>query len=217
MHVRSRRATIREVLDTALELERKTMQLYTTFVTVFRSDEEIRRFWFAMARHEAGHCGALTLVESLVDSDPSLVAERQVWFDETTVARLRTLLAAYLKEARGGVTIKRALAMALDIEASELEDVVVDLLQVVKDRRWRDQAVQMLIHDLSDLSFMIEKYTRDEILLARADDLVDQRVGGLRAAPRRHADVAPRRRGRQLRDETPTRGSRRKKAGQRAR
>src|ERR1700752_94133 len=71
--------------------------------------------------------------------------------------------------------------MAVDIEGSELEDVVVDLLQVVKDRRWRDQAVQMLIHDLGDLSFMIEKYTRDEALLARADELVERRVGGLRA------------------------------------
>ena len=101
-----------------------------------------------------------------------------MWFDDTTVARLRALLSAYIKEVRRGVDIERALAMALDIESSELEDVVVDLLQVVKDRRWRDQAVQMLIHDLGDLSFMIEKYTRDEGLLARADELVERRVGG---------------------------------------
>ena len=117
----------------------------------------------------------------LIENDPALVGERKVWFDDTTVARLRALLAAYIKEARRGVDIDRALTMAVDIEGSELEDVVVDLLQVVKDRRWRDQAVQMLIHDLGDLSFMIEKYTRDEALLARADELVERRVGGLRA------------------------------------
>ncbi len=181
MRARSRRATIREVLDTALELERKTMQLYTALVTVFKKQDELRGFWFAMARHEAGHCGALALVESLVESDPSLAGDRKVWFDDTTVARLRALLSAYIKEARRGVTVDRALAMALDIEGSELEDVVVELLQVVKDRRWRDQAVQMLIHDLGDLSFMIEKYTRDEVLLARADELVERRVGRLRA------------------------------------
>jgi hypothetical protein len=179
--LRSHRATIREVLDTAIELERKTMQLYTALVRTFKDTDELRGFWFAMARHEAGHCGALALVESLIDSDPSLVGDHKVWFDDTTVARLRSLLTAYLKEARRGVPIARALAMALDIEGSELEDVVVDLLQVVKDRRWRDQAVQMLIHDLGDLSFMIEKYTKDETLLARADELVEQRVGGLRA------------------------------------
>ena len=180
MRARSRRATIREVLDAALELERKTMQLYTVLVRTFREHEELRGFWFAMARHEAGHCGALALVESLIESDPSLVGESKVWFDDSTVARLRGLLTAYLKEARRGVDVQRALAMALDIESSELEDVVVDLLQVVRDRRWRDQAVQMLIHDLGDLSFMIEKYTTDEALLARADELVEQRIGGLR-------------------------------------
>ena len=178
---RSRRATIREVLDAAIELERRTMALYTALVRTFKDTDELRSFWFAMARHEAGHCGALTLVESLIENDPTLVGDHKVWFDDTTVARLRALLSAYIKEVRRGVDIERALAMALDIESSELEDVVVDLLQVVKDRRWRDQAVQMLIHDLGDLSFMIEKYTRDEGLLARADELVDRRVGGLRA------------------------------------
>ncbi len=179
MKTRSRRATIREVLDVAIELERKTMALYTVFVRTFKNTDDLRGFWFSMARHEAGHCGALALVESLLESDPTLAGDRKVWFDDTTVARLRALLTAYVKEARRGVDIERALTMALDIESSELEDVVVDLLQVVKDRRWRDQAVQMLIHDLGDLSFMIEKYTTDEQLLARADELVERRVGGL--------------------------------------
>jgi hypothetical protein len=180
MKARSRRATIQEVLDGAIELERKTMALYTALLRIFRNVDELRGFWFSMARHEAGHCGALTLVKSLLENDPSLVGNRKVWFDDVTVTRLRSLLAAYRKEVRRGVDIERALAMALDIESSELEDVVVDLLQVVKDRRWRDQAVQMLIHDLGDLSFMIEKYTTDEALLARADELVERRLGGLR-------------------------------------
>ena len=180
MKTRSRRATIREVLDVAIELERKTMALYTILVRTFKNTDDLRGFWFSMARHEAGHCGALALVESLLESDPTLAGDRKVWFDDTTVARLRALLTAYSKEARRGVDVERALTMALDIESSELEDVVVDLLQVVKDRRWRDQAVQMLIHDLGDLSFMIEKYTTDEKLLARADELVEHRVAGLR-------------------------------------
>jgi hypothetical protein len=193
MKARSRRATIREVLDAAIELERRTMALYTALVRTFKDTDELRGFWFAMARHEAGHCGALALVESLIENDPDLIGDHKVWFDDTTVARLRALLTAYMKEVRRGVDIERALAMALDIESSELEDVVVDLLQVVKDRRWRDQAVQMLIHDLGDLSFMIEKYTRDEALLARADELVELRVGGLRAQlPARPTPAGPR-------------------------
>jgi hypothetical protein len=35
----------------------------------------------------------------------------------------------------------------------------------------------MLIHDLSDMSYMIEKHTKDERLLARADALVERRIG----------------------------------------
>jgi len=203
--------TIHDVLETAIELERKTMQLYTAFVTVFKDSDELRSFWFSMARHEAGHCGALALVESLIESDPSLADERKIAFDETTVARLRTLLSSYCDEARQGVTIERALGMALDLEASELEDVVVDLLQVVKDRRWRKQAVQMLIHDLGDLSFMIEKYTHDEVLLARADELLEERVGELGAGTEaRTADGARRR-------ATPPRSGRRTRTAQPAR
>jgi hypothetical protein len=36
--------------------------------------------------------------------------------------------------------------------------------------------VQMLIHDLGDLSYLVERYTKDEALLARADALVEHRM-----------------------------------------
>jgi hypothetical protein len=102
-----------------------------------------------------------------------------VWFDPSTVARLRSLLNAYSREAIKGLSVERAFEMAIDIEGSELEDVVVELLQVVKEKMLRDQAVKLLIHDLSDLSYMVEKFTQDEGLLARADELVEHRVGTL--------------------------------------
>jgi hypothetical protein len=177
MAVRMRRMTIKAVLETAVELEKKTMALYTLFMRAFKTPSDVRRFWFNMARHEAGHCGALTLVESVLDMDPKLVGSRTVSFDPQTVVRLRSLLTAYLREAKQGVSLERAFEMAIDIEGSELEDVVVDLLQVVRDPMWRDQAIQLLIHDLGDLSYMVEKFTKNEHLLARADRLVEHRVG----------------------------------------
>lgn len=183
MSIRSRkprRATIREVLDIAIELEKRTMALYVAFVQAFPRPEEVRNFWFSMARHEAGHCGALALVEAIVESDPSRAASARVWFDEGTVARLRALLTAYLREVRaGGVSVERALEMAIDIEASELEDVVVEMLSVVRSPQWRERAVQLLLHDLGDLSYMVERYTKDEALLARADALIERHLGGL--------------------------------------
>jgi rubrerythrin len=177
MPPRARRMTIKAVLETAVELEKKTMGLYALFMRTFQTPADVRRFWFNMARHEAGHCGALALVESVLEMDPNQVGSETVSFDPQIVVRLRSLLTAYLREAKQGVTLERAFEMALDVEGSELEDVVVDLLQVVRDPMWRDQAIQLLIHDLGDLSFMVEKFTKNEHLLARADALLEHRIG----------------------------------------
>jgi rubrerythrin len=175
---RARRLTIRQILDTAIELERRTMDLYVAFLKTFAKPDEVRNFWFTMARHEAFHCGALALVESIVQSDPP-AGRTPVRFDPTTVARLRGLLTAYQREAKRGVSLERALEMAIDLEASELEDVVADLLKAVKNPQWRERAIQLLIHDLGDLSYLVERYTHNDALLARADHLVERRLGGL--------------------------------------
>ena len=185
---RARRVTVREVLDTAIELEKKTMALYVAFMNAFPRPEEVRNFWFGMARHEAGHCGALALVESIVETDPERGEQSKVWLDAATVSRLRSLLTGYLREARGGsLSLERAFEMAIDIESSELEDVVVDMLSLVRSPRWRERAIQLLIHDLGDLSYMVERHSKNEALLARADALIERHVGGL--ARRRRAAV----------------------------
>ena len=177
---RARRVTVREVLDTAIELEKKTMALYVSFVKAFPRPEEVRNFWFGMARHEAGHCGALTLVESILLVDPERGEQPKVWLDDATVSRLRSLLAAYVREVKGGgVSLERAFEMAIDLEGSELEDVVVEMLSLVRSPRWRERAIQLLIHDLGDLSYMVERYTKNDRLLKRADALIERHVGGL--------------------------------------
>jgi len=184
----AKRTTIHEVLRIAMDLERRTMSLYTAFVSQ-HAEPELQKFWLTMARHEAGHFGALALVESMIENDPKLEVARKVWFDEVTIVRLRSLLTAYQREAQKPVGIERALEMAIDLESSELEDVVVDLMQVVKDGVWRAQAMQFLIHDLGDLSYMVEKFTRDPKLLRRADDLLDRRVKALRSRKERRGEA----------------------------
>ena len=185
----SKRATIHEILQIAMELEKRTMALYTAFVSQHSHDPELHKFWLTMARHEAGHFGALALVESMLQNDPKLEVGRKVWFDDVTVVRLRSLLNAYHREAKQPVSVERALEMAIDLESSELEDVVVDLMQVVKDSVWRNQAMQFLIHDLGDLSYMVEKFTRDPKLLRRADELLDRRVKALRSKKERRGSI----------------------------
>lgn len=174
----------------ALELERKTMALYAGFLSTFSEDEELRNFWFNMARGEAGHCGALLLVECILREAPGADGGAKIRFDMSTGVRLRSLLAGYRREQRRGVSIERAFEMAVDLEGSELEDVVVDLLQVVPDRGWRDRAVKMLVHDMGDLSYMIERHTRNADLLARADALVEHRASS--AGKQERTSAAPR-------------------------
>ena len=176
---RPQRITVRDILRTAVNLEKKAMALYMQFTHQFEDQEELRKFWFGMARHEASHLGALALVEGVVENDPSVAESSKVWFDPSTVVRLRSLLNAYSREAGKKISVERAFEMAIDVEGSELEDVVVDLLHVVREQMVREQAVKLLIHDLSDLSYMVEKFTNDEALLARADALVDHRVDAL--------------------------------------
>src|SRR5437660_6243183 len=124
----AKRTTIHEVLRIAMELERRTMALYTAFVSQHAAEPELQKFWLTMARHEAGHFGSLALVESMLQNDPKLSVGQKVWFDDVTIVRLRSLLAAYLREAQAPVSVDRALEMAIDLESSELEDVVVDLM-----------------------------------------------------------------------------------------
>ncbi len=190
-----RRTKIGEVLEVALELERRTMEFYAELMCAFAGDPELRQFWFKMARHEAGHCGALLLVGCIARNEPSLGSGVKVSFDTTIGVRLRSLLTAYRRELRRGIAPERALEMAVDLESSELEDVVIDLLQVVPDPGWREQAVKMLVHDLGDMSYMVEKRTGNDHLLARADALVDRRVGrpGAGSAARRMAGRTRRR------------------------
>ena len=173
---RPQRTTVKDILRTAVNLEKKAMALYMQFTRIFEGKDELRKFWFGMARHEASHLGALALVEGVVDNDPHVAESNRVWFDPSTVVRLRALLNAYGREAQAKVSVARAFEMAIDVESSELEDVVVDLLRVVREQMVREQAVKLLIHDLSDLSYMVEKFTKDESLLARADALVDHRL-----------------------------------------
>ena len=172
-----KRTTVGEVLDLALDLERKTMALYAEIMRCFGDEPELRQFWFGMAKNEAAHCGALMLVGCILRNEPELGLDSRILFDTHTGIRLRSLLTGFRREVRRGVVAERAFEMALDLESSELEDVVVDLLKVVQDPAWRDRAVKMLIHDLGDLSYMIEKHTSNAALLARADGLLERRLG----------------------------------------
>ncbi len=163
-----------------MDLERRTMQLYCRFESLFPKPDEVRRFWFEMAQHESRHFGALALVAGLLESAPERTLSAAPALTREHVVRFRELLTAAEAESERGLTLTRAFELALAIEGSEIEDLVLDLLAGLKGETERERAVQLLIHDLGDLSYMIEKYGGSKALLAQADERIEQQLFRLR-------------------------------------
>jgi hypothetical protein len=176
---------LRKLIDVAMDLERRTMQLYCRFETLFPEPKQVQRFWFDMAQHESRHFGALGLVAGLLESAPGRTLPAAPSLRREHVVHYRELLSRAEAEARKGVTLTRAFEIALELEGSEIEDLVLDLLQALKGEMERERAVQLLIHDLGDLSYMIERYARSPSLLARADAMVEQQLARHRGLPGR--------------------------------
>jgi len=173
---------LRKLIEVAMDLERRTMQLYCRFETLFPKPDEVRAFWFDMAQHESRHFGALALVSGLLDSAPQRNLPAAPSLTREHVVRFRELLEQAEAEAQQGLSLTRAFELALEIEGSEIEDLVLDLLTALKGESERERAVQTLIHDLGDLSYMIEKYGKSRALLAQADRRIEQQLSRLRGA-----------------------------------
>lgn len=165
---------IERVIREASRLETLAMGIYTRLAATFREDADLHRFWMSMARHEAGHVGALALLDALLEQAGETL---RLEVDDKVAREAATLIEGLHEEAAGPVTVERAFEIALELEGLELEDLVLDLVHVLSDPAARSNAEQMLLHDLSDLSLMIEKHCHGDELLAKADALVESRVG----------------------------------------
>lgn len=183
----------RKLIAVAMELERRTMQLYCRYESLFPKPDDVRAFWFDMAEHESRHYGALAMVAGLLECAPQRTLPAAPTLTRAHVEHLRALLDQAEAESGARLTLSRALETALAIESSEIEDLVLDLLSALKGEHERERAMKILIHDLGDLSFMIERYSANRALLAKGDKLIEQRVNRLRnPSARRLASVAKR-------------------------
>lgn len=163
-----------DLIREASRLESLAMGLYTRLAATFRDEPELHRFWMSMARHEAGHVGALALVAALLEQAGESL---HLIVDDTVVREAGAVIEGLHAESAKPVSVDRAFEIAVELESLELEDLVLDLVHILSDPAARNQAEQMLLHDLSDLSLMIEKHCKGEELLAKADGLVESRVG----------------------------------------
>lgn len=156
------------------------MALYARFARVFAGDEKLREFWFDMARDEARHVGALELVSTVLGFEDKLEQQSPVSLENATIVRLRNLLDQHGKGDPEPPSLTHALAIAVDIEETEVEDLVGDMLKALQGREEYERYLRLLVHDMGDLSFMIEQYTHDPELLRRCDALVERHADALR-------------------------------------
>ncbi len=162
-------ALIRE----ARRLESLSMAIYVKLARRFADDPDLHTFWMSMARHEAGHVGALELIEVMIEEGG--VAPDLERFERRASAA-RAVIERLHEEAAAPLSLKRAFEVAVELEGTEVEDILLDLIDGLADDAQKRQAEQMVLHDLGDLSLMIEKYVGDDELLQRADALVEKHV-----------------------------------------
>ncbi len=172
--------TTREVLDTTVTLEKQSMSLYARFAKIFAADPKLQEFWFGMARDEARHVGALALVSTVLEIEGKLDEESAISLEHSTIVRLRGLLAKYHRAAGARLKLDRALKMALEVEETEVEDLVAELLKAVQRPNEYERCLHLLVHDLGELSYMIERHCKDPALLRRCDALVERHAASLR-------------------------------------
>lgn len=177
--------TTREVLDATIALEKRSMALYARFAKAFASNPRLHEFWFGMARDEARHVGALDLVTTVLEFEGMLDRPSPIVLEEATVAKLAAILERGAQSAAGGLGIEQALALALEVEETELEDKVGDLLKGLQQHDEYERCMRLLVHDLGELSYMIEQYCQDPALLQRCDDLVNHHAETLRLSAAR--------------------------------
>jgi rubrerythrin len=177
---RAQMATTREALETTIALERQSMSLYARMARIFAGDPKVRDFWFGMARDEARHVGALDLVTTVLELEGTLQKPSQISLEDATIVRLREMLDRFHREAASNLKLERALEMAVEVEETELEDLVADLLKAVQAPDEYERCLRLLVHDLGELGFMIERYCHDAKLLQRCDALCDRHAESLR-------------------------------------
>ncbi len=160
------------------------MALYARFAKLFGADAKLREFWFGMARDEARHVAALDLVSTVLDLEEKLEMASPISLEDATIRRLRAILDRAEAEAGGSrnFPLKRALETALEIEETELEDKVGYLLKALQDPEEYGRCLRLLVHDLGELSYMIERHCDDAALLQRCDAIVNHHMATLRAA-----------------------------------
>ena len=109
------------------EIERLAAKVYFRFSHLFLRHEDLRDFWWQMAKDEEQHASVLLACKTLIDDipreppDPSINQNLGDYFEAQ--------LQAYLSQGTRSITVEKAFKIALEMETSELDVIYNKLLQ----------------------------------------------------------------------------------------
>lgn len=108
---------IHAALDSLIDLEWRVARLYTRFYGRFSELPAVAGIWWEMALDEHEHVGVLTMVKELADPKGKVadIGHR--------LRPLQAIIKAYERAAAREVTLSEALAMAVRLERSELDQL----------------------------------------------------------------------------------------------
>jgi len=115
-----------DALSLLIALEERVARVYFHFFRTFRTDPDMARCWWEMARDEYGHVGLLKMVRELMpaDADAGQIGSR-LWALVDLVERCE-------QEASAVRGLERALELAVQLETSELDALGHRIVQSVR-------------------------------------------------------------------------------------
>ena len=125
------------LLERCIAIERGVGEIYERIAVRFAEDREVRDFWLGLGADERDHAHKLSVWRSLLERQPDARHPDAAGF-EPALLELEKLVRESRKEVERVHSLDDAFAIALALEASELDLIYTTLLQSSPIKRFPD-------------------------------------------------------------------------------
>lgn len=162
---------ILQVVSRCAQAEKVVASIYEQFAERFREDPALQKLWSDLAAEERRHSRSLSNWKRLLELERPDDRPREVGF-ATSLKKMEGELAPLRQRAQAAASAEEAFGIALDLEASELDSLYVELLQCSPLHRFPDLDLTSeaeLGEHRRRLVAAIRSRTSDESLRLRAE------------------------------------------------
>jgi hypothetical protein len=115
-------------LERFAEIERLVAKIYFRFSHLFLSRQELRDFWWEMAKDEEQHACILNACRALIENYEDETLDPNI--SKAKADALSTRLISFLSQGTPSLAVEDSFRIALEIETSEIEAIYSKLLQL---------------------------------------------------------------------------------------